>query len=59
LLPEEGEWGGWSSAGDDVLWVLDDGIDLRRIGPSQVVREVRWRKVERIGGEGGAGAHRW
>jgi hypothetical protein len=51
LLPEEGEWGGWSGADDDVLWVLDDGIDLRRIGPSQVVREVRQRKVERIGGE--------
>jgi hypothetical protein len=48
LLPEEGEWGSYSGAGDDVLRVLDDGVDLRRIGPSQVVRKVRRRKVERI-----------
>jgi hypothetical protein len=41
-----------------VLRGLDDGIDLRRIGPSHVVREMRLRKVERIGGERGAGAHR-
>jgi hypothetical protein len=37
--------------GGGVLWVLDGGVDLRRVIPSQVVRGMRRRNVERIGGK--------
>jgi hypothetical protein len=30
LLPEEGEWGGWSGAGDGELWPMDDCVDFLR-----------------------------
>jgi hypothetical protein len=42
-----------------MLWTMDDGVDLRRIGPRQLVSEKRRWNTERLGGAGGAGAHRW
>jgi hypothetical protein len=39
--PDEGEGGDWSGAGQQVLWTMDDGIDLWQIVPSQVVSESR------------------
>jgi hypothetical protein len=40
LLPGLVQRGGWSENGAGVLRVSDDGVDLRRIGPSQLVRET-------------------
>jgi hypothetical protein len=42
-----------------VLWMLDGGVDLWRVGPSQGFRGMCQRKVERIGGKEECGAHRW
>jgi hypothetical protein len=54
---------GREAAGDrwhgDVLRVMEDSIDLRRVGPRQLIRGMRRRKAEMIGGEGEARAHRW
>jgi hypothetical protein len=55
LLPDEGEGGGWSCAGDDVLRVLDDGVDLWRFESRQAVREMRQNKGRRLGEGGGLG----
>jgi hypothetical protein len=38
-LPVERGGSGWSGDGAGALWVMADGVDLRRIGPSQLVRE--------------------
>jgi hypothetical protein len=37
---------------------MDDGVDLRRNGPGQLVREKRLSKAEGIGRISGSGAHR-
>jgi hypothetical protein len=58
LHPDEGEGGGWRDVSGDVLRVLGDGVDLWRIGPSQLVREKHRWKIESPGGERGARAHR-
>jgi hypothetical protein len=47
LLPDAGEGGDWRSSGRAV----------RRVGPSQVVREVRQVRAKRIEVRGGARAH--
>jgi hypothetical protein len=41
LLPDAGEGGDWRSSGGAGLRVLDVGVVLGRVGPSQVVREMR------------------
>jgi hypothetical protein len=50
---------GWRSSDGAKLRVLDGALDYLRIGRSKVVREMRRRKTERIGGEGWARAHWW
>jgi hypothetical protein len=42
-----------------VLREVSDGVDLRRIGRGELVREMRQGKAERIGGRRGCGDHRW
>jgi hypothetical protein len=50
---------GWRSSGGAKLRVLDRALNSLQIGRSKVVREMRRRKTERIGGEGWARAHWW
>jgi hypothetical protein len=42
--PDGGEGGGWNSADDEVLRVLDDCVDLRCSGSRKAVREMRQGK---------------
>jgi hypothetical protein len=55
--PEETRKGGWRSTERQWASGLDDGVDLRRNRPSQLVREEHPVEVERIEVQGGARAH--
>jgi hypothetical protein len=55
-MPKGATTGDGTSGGE--LRVMDDGVDLRRDGPGQMVREKRLSKTEGIGRVSGSGAHR-
>jgi hypothetical protein len=59
LLPGLVQRGDWSENGAGVLRVSDDSVDLRRIGPSQLVRETRQGQEKRLEVREEANAHRW
>jgi hypothetical protein len=52
LLAEGGEGYGWSEHDAGVHRVMDDGVDLRRNGPGQLVREKCREEEESLVGEG-------
>jgi hypothetical protein len=52
LLPVMRPGGGWSEHDAGVHRVTDDGVDLWRNGPVQLVREKRREEEESLGGEG-------
>jgi hypothetical protein len=58
LLAEGGEGYSWSCAGRQCASVSGEALNSLRIERSMVVREMRQRKTERIGGEGGVRVHR-